>query len=281
MRFKRVYIEITNTCNLSCHFCIQNHRPARMMNISEFTSIIEQISPYSDYVYLHVMGEPLSHPLLDDFLHVTDAAKRKVNITTNGTLLKAKKDILKQHAIRQINVSLHSFPEHVSPHYLQDVFESCEELAANGIYINYRLWSLKHEMLSSESEDILAVIKERYHMDMERESIHRMQRMALQDHISLHFEDVFTWPSLQHPFVNTTGRCLGMKDMCGILSNGDVVPCCLDSAGDNVLGNVYERSFQDIITSAEAEEIVQGFANHKVVKALCQHCSYRLRFYDK
>lgn len=281
MRFKRIYIEITNTCNLQCSFCVQNQRVPKQMNVEEFQHCIDEIKEYCNFVYLHVLGEPLSHPMLNDILHILDQNKMQVTITTNGTLLYQKKEILLSHTIRQINVSLHSFPQHIQPNYFQHVFETSEALAKHGVYMNYRLWNLYGKDIQQvQAQAVLSEINAYYTIPQEEILMKRMQRVALKERISLHFEEVFIWPSLHHSYVNDIGRCLGMKDMCAILSNGDVVPCCLDSKGDCVLGNVHEMSFSDIIQSDKAQGIVNGFATHKVVETLCQHCSYRLRFYN-
>ena len=119
MQFKRIYVEITNTCNLSCSFCIQNQRKPRRMSVAQFSHVIREIKPYTGHVYLHVLGEPLSHPDLKTFLQICDEQGMQVNLTTNGTLLKACRDVLINSRLRQVNVSLHSFPEHEQPQYLK------------------------------------------------------------------------------------------------------------------------------------------------------------------
>ena len=65
---KRVYIEITNGCNLSRSFCVQKHEKRRDISILEFEYILKQIKPFTSYIYLHVLGEPLSHPKLEEIL---------------------------------------------------------------------------------------------------------------------------------------------------------------------------------------------------------------------
>lgn len=282
MRFKRVYIEITNICNLTCSFCAQNQRVPRRMTIEEFEHCITQIQPYTTYVYLHILGEPLAHPDLDAFLSILDTSSLQVNITTNGTLLRQQVAVLTKHRIRQINVSLHSFPQHIQPRYFEDVFTACDILASQQIYINYRLWNLHAQDEQQEGAlQILTKLKEHYALVTQAIQLKRLARFTIQDYISLHFEEVFVWPSLMNPYVNDIGRCLGMKDMCGILSNGDIVPCCLDAKGDCVLGNIHTSAFLNILASERANAIVNGFQRHHVVEDLCQHCSYRLRFYHK
>ncbi len=277
MRFKRVYIEITNACNLSCSFCIKNDRPIHSMTIEEFSHIISQVKPYTDYVYLHILGEPLSHPHLLAFLDICKDAKIKVNITTNGTLLRKKGEELCHPALRQLNVSLHSFSEHEQANYLNDVCTYSRLLAKHNIHINLRLWSLENGVLSKESKKLLEEVCAYFQVEKPAE-IKRLKRFDLEKYIHLHFEEVFQWPSLKHPYVSDTGRCLGMKIMAGILSDGTLVPCCLDSKKECNLGNVFTTPLKDLLESERVKSICKGFDENRIEEELCKHCSYRLRF---
>ena len=161
-RFKKIYIEITNNCNLNCSFCSEIKKPKKEMTTREFEIIISKIKDYTDYIYLHIKGEPLLHSKLDELLTICDNNKIYVNITTNGTLLKEKKNILLKHkSVRQINISLHS--ENNKNNYFDDVFNTCDELSKN-IYINYRLWTLKDSKLNKESKIIYDKIKKNYNI---------------------------------------------------------------------------------------------------------------------
>ena len=62
--FNRAYIEITNLCNFHCDFCPGTTRPPMAMRLSDFRTAAEKLRPLTDYLYLHVMGEPLLHPQL-------------------------------------------------------------------------------------------------------------------------------------------------------------------------------------------------------------------------
>ena len=59
---KKAYVEITNRCNLACSFCPKTKRAPRTMSAQEFDLILSRLEGYVQYVYLHVMGEPLLHP---------------------------------------------------------------------------------------------------------------------------------------------------------------------------------------------------------------------------
>nr|MCR5787718.1 radical SAM protein [Bacilli bacterium] len=59
--FKKIYIEISNVCNLNCPFCLNSKRDKKSLTIEEFKTILDKIKPYTKYLYFHVLGEPLLH----------------------------------------------------------------------------------------------------------------------------------------------------------------------------------------------------------------------------
>ncbi|MBQ7126749.1 radical SAM protein, partial [bacterium] len=69
------YLEISNICNLSCSFCSDHHRPFRTMTLQEINQALDQIKEVTDYVYLHLKGEPLLHP---DFNEILASIKNKL-----------------------------------------------------------------------------------------------------------------------------------------------------------------------------------------------------------
>lgn len=77
MKFKRIYIEITNICNLKCSFCSNSKRNKKEMSIDEFELVMSKITMYTDYIYLHVKGEALSHHYLDDILSICKKYNKK------------------------------------------------------------------------------------------------------------------------------------------------------------------------------------------------------------
>lgn len=273
MRFKKIYIEITNQCNLNCSFCAHTKRPLKMMSIDEFKNIIQQIKPYTNYIYLHVLGEPLIHPDLETFLQIAYENKLFVNLTSNATLLMQKKDILlSSPALRQINLSLHSFP-HI-PDYLEKTVQAGDELSEHGIYVSYRLWTLKDD-LDLESKKTIKYLEEHYHLNIPRYK----DSVKLKPHCFLSFDKEFLWPSTSHPFVSQKGTCQGWRHMCAILVDGSVVPCCLDANGQALLGNLFETPFNDIL--AKHDDLLKDFQNHKLSLPLCQKCTYRKKFDKK
>ena len=65
---KKVYFEITNVCNLSCSFCPKTKRKKRFVSLSEFEEVAKKLEGKTEYLYLHLMGEPTLHPELEEIL---------------------------------------------------------------------------------------------------------------------------------------------------------------------------------------------------------------------
>ena len=53
--YKKVYIEITNNCNLSCDFCPHNKRKNEFITLDNFNIILDKLENYTKYLYLHAI----------------------------------------------------------------------------------------------------------------------------------------------------------------------------------------------------------------------------------
>ena len=93
-RFQKIYLEISNVCNLKCSFCPGTKRAPRIMQENTFSQILPQLRPFTDFLYFHLMGEPLCHPNLERYLEIAHNHDFKVILTTNGTLLQQRQEML-------------------------------------------------------------------------------------------------------------------------------------------------------------------------------------------
>ena len=263
--FKKIYIEITNNCNLNCDFCIGNERRKKFISKDEFNVLLDKLEGYTKYLYFHVMGEPLLHPNINELI---DMAKDRyfINITTNGYLIKRIED---NKNIRQVNISLHSYDTKYNKSiedYLSDVFSASDKLVSNGSYIKYRLW------VGNENRDvIIKTLEDKYDVE-----IGNLDNIKLSDKVYYEVEQEFIWPSMDNDYYNECGLCMGCRSHIGILVDGTVVPCCLDSAGIINLGNIYKNELNDIIGSEFFNSLKKGFLENKKVHELCRKCN----FYD-
>ena len=67
-------------------------------------------------------------------------------------------------------------------------------------------------------------------------------------------------------------------DQIAVLSDGTVVPCCLDNEGALALGNLFRQALSDILVSLPACAIREGFARGERAAPLCRRCGYAERF---
>ncbi len=279
MRFKRVYVEIGNICNLNCSFCSELRRKKRQMTASEFSHIAKEIKPYTDYLYFHIKGEPLLHPNLSEFFDICDEYKFFVNITTNGTLLDKTGDmILNKPSLRQINISLHSFPAHKMEGYLNTVLDFSKKASLEyKKYVVLRFWNLDSTRSADDTSlAMLTRIKDYFNFEGDLFEAMKGRSVMLEKGIFISFEEEFTWPSLENPFISDEGICYGTRSMLGILADGTVVPCCLDSNGEAPLGNIFESPMDEIIKKIDIVSL--NLTNRHIDLELCKHCSYRTRF---
>ncbi len=290
MRFRQIYIEITNVCNLACPFCPGTGRAPAYMDAALFADIARQVKPLTEQVYLHVMGEPLLHPELTRFIEICAGLGLPVAITTNGTLLDSPAAAgLLNPVVRQINISLHSLRQLHSQadkeerlkrvlDFTKKAFEQRPEL-----YINYRLWNLdtpSEELDSGANDWICRSIEKAFGVTIPAtgHSSGRKSRPLL-NRLYLHLDTCFEWPDINSGKpLNTEGFCHALGTHCAILADGTVVPCCLDRDGITALGNCRQQSILDILDSPRAKAILTGFENGILTEALCRKCTYCSRF---
>lgn len=276
MRFHKIYLEISNICNLNCAFCPGTRRKKRALSEEEFSLLLPKLRPWSEYLYFHLMGEPLCHPKLETFLQLAHAHDFKVIITTNGTLLKKKQNmLLKSPGLYKINISLHAFEANdlsISfDQYLDDCF-SFGKAAEGKKLVVFRLWN--NGGADKRNEEILSKL----HTYFPEEWLHQKRGIQIGKKVFLEFGDKFDWPDLNAPQGSDQVFCYGLRDQIGIQCDGTVVPCCLDHEGDLALGNLFEQDLDKILESPRAQAIYNGFRNRKATEELCRKCGYARRF---
>lgn len=282
-KFKKVYIETTNICNLSCNFCPKTSRKLSFMDEKSFEYIIKSVRPYTDHVYFHLMGEPFLNANLKRFLEISRENELKVNITTNGTLLNNVKDVLlNAPALRQINISLHSFEANNQGvdfnEYIDTIIHFVKEITEKtNVICSLRLWNLDTRYTASNNMniDILKLLENEFNLDCDlKEKLREKNSFKLKNNVYISMGEKFKWPSLKVEELGERAFCYGLRDQIGILVDGTVVPCCLDSEGSIPLGNVFEEKLEDILNSKRAQDIYNGFSSRNAVEDLCKRCGF-------
>ena len=280
--FKKIYIEITNICNLKCKFCPETNRAKEIMSVEKFEEIVRKIHKHTQLVCLHIKGEPFLYNHLKEILNILEKYKLKANITTNGTLIKQKLETLKNSkAVRQINFSIHSIMqnENINKQYLQDIFESVEKL--ENVIISYRLWNLKTIKENDVNNQIIQELEKQYDIKNLKQKLTEKDFYKIKDNIFINQDIEFTWPNLNGPIIIENGKCLALKEQIGILVDGTVVPCCLDNNGDIPLGNIFDETLEEILQKEKSIIIKKNFENKIITCELCKTCGFLKRLENK
>ncbi len=273
---KKAYLEITNICNLSCAFCPGTGRAPRMMDRETFEVIAEKLRGHTEYLYFHLMGEPLLHPLLGEFLEIAESLGFRVMLTTNGTLLgKCGTLLCESPALLKVNISLQSFEANAGGEleaYMTECIDFAKAAASVGKRCEFRLWN--RNGLDSLNGSINDILQQAFPPPWQRSR----EGWKLAQRVWLEPGDRFDWPDLQARDRGELCFCYGLRDQIGVLCDGTVVPCCLDHEGDIPLGNLLERGLEDILADKRAVAIREGFSRRRAVEELCRRCGYARRF---
>lgn len=280
--FERIYVEIGNVCNLNCSFCVGTKREKRQMTAIEFDEVLSKIKGRTKFVYLHLLGEPLIHRELDSLLKTAKRHNIPVCITTNGTLLKSKGGIILENSsiVHKVSISLHSQEANSilpTESYLENAVEFSKKAAEKGIYTVFRLWnedSAEGKGKNSQNAEIEGFLRNNFNDEWQV----RPRGFRLTKNIFLEYDGLFTWPTESRADTEENGFCHGLSNQLGILVDGTVVPCCLDSEGEIKLGNIFDSSLEEILEGNSATEIKSGFQKGKFVHPLCKKCTFARKF---
>ena len=277
---KKAYLEITNACNLRCSFCHGTKREIKYLSVQEFTAAAEKLRNVTEYLYFHLMGEPLLHPHLAEFFEIAASLGFKVILTTNGTLLPKKAELLlAAKPLHKVSISLHCYEANdigISlEEYLQGCFAFCAAAAKQGIIAVMRLWNI------GGAESMNQTILDAMHTHFPGEWAETRSGYRLTDRVFLEWGERFDWPDMEADYVDSNHTCYGLRDQIGILSNGTIVPCCLDAEGGIPLGNIFTDDLDAVLASPRAVALKRSFENRNITEELCLRCGYAGRMVKK
>ena len=273
--YSRVYVEITNICNMNCSFCHGHSRKAGRMSRVDFTRVLDKLAGQTKYIYYHLMGEPLTHPELPEFLKLAAEKGFRSVITTNGTLLKKRGAEIIAAGPHKVSVSLHSFEGESREgyeSYLGDVADFAEAASRAGIIVVLRMWNRGYD--EGRNDMAFEFLRSR----LAGEWTENTRGIRVHDKLHMEWGDRFEWPDKAAPVQGGEVFCYGLRDHFGVLCDGTVVPCCLDSEGVISLGNIFDEEISDILNSPRAKAMVQGFECRTASEELCRRCGYAQRF---
>ena len=267
----RCYLEITNICNLDCLFCPKTDRTKRRLSVEEFDLLTDKLRGQIKFLYFHLMGEPFLHPHLPEFIQIARRKGFVPVLTTNGTLLSKAHGVV-EALPHKIQISLHSHEGNAKEHpeeYIREVMTFAQEAASRGILIVLRLWNQGgYDTTNDYIQDLITQYQP-------RPWTQRHDGWKLTENLYIEYDRMFEWPDAEREeFEEKEVFCYALRNQIGVLVDGSVVPCCLDHAGDIILGNLFKQSIGEILASPRAKALYDGFTKHEASEELCRKCGY-------
>lgn len=269
--YNKAYVEIINTCNLSCSFCPKTKRKPRAMSVEEFSCVLDKVMPLTKYVYLHVVGEPTTHPQFEKIIQVGNVKGAKITVTTNGTKLERLYNAVKDDPIYKVNVSLTMIGgnEVDVKEYVESVAKYAKLLSSIGVIVVLRLWNKGGN--DCKNGDAIAVLRE----NLGDFAFSDKGSVKISERLYVEGDDAFEWDSEEE---KESGFCMALKDQFGVLSDGTVVPCCIDHDGEINLGNAFTEDLGEILKSERAVALREGLKRRVLVEERCKHCGFNAKF---
>ncbi|MCQ2672068.1 SPASM domain-containing protein [Helicobacter pylori] len=283
--FKKIYIELSDICGLQCSFCPNPKNIRGVMPLELFEKVCKEVAPLTPIITLHVLGDPCKLKNLNRYLNVAKRFSLKVDLVTSGEYLHDFEALL-QDVIYQISISLDAGLDHhnkLNQHrYIQKILEFCRYKCEKNseVFLNLRI----QDSTLEKHQNLIKPFLESFEC-ISLETLISQGRARLFKKSFLNIQKTFKWPNLndQNP-LNQESKipyCYGLIKQVAILSNGVVVPCCMDTQANINLGNLNHTPLKDILNSQKAIAIKTHFLKGEALELLCKNCSYPLIRYKK
>lgn len=294
MRFEKIYIELSDICGLNCGFCPSVKGVRGAMSVEKFGIIAKKVAEKARIYTFHLLGDPLVLPNLKDFVKIANAHKMTLELTTSGFYMSEKNTqlLLESENIRQINLSLMAFLAQKKLNlneYFAPILRFLRlHLGQNSqSFVNLRLWNLGANFTPPfENNAIYSLLEREFNTKIQKNA----PKNRLENRIILHQSELFCWAGtkandlgVQKEFVDLQGEknapcvkgsCHALRKQIGILSDGTVVPCCMDTSGVMGLGNLFTQELSEILASKRAVAMKKGFERGEFTEKLCQQCEF-------
>ena len=219
-QLKKAYLELTNVCNLDCVFCPGTRRAKGFLSPEDFQRYGEKLRPHTKYLYLHLMGEPLLHPQLEDILKRAADLRFCVMVTTNGTLLDRRGALLwNSPAVKKVSISLHSFEGSGTQGGIAGYLDTCVRFALRaaeeGKRCALRLWNRDGKDtrgVNSLNGTVLTELERAFPRPWKE----GRRGTTLAPRIFLEWGERFDWPDLSAPEGDSPSFCYGLRDQVGV-----------------------------------------------------------------
>lgn len=289
---KKIYIELSDICHLACSFCPAPKGVRGVMSLEAFAHALDSALMLTKRIALHILGDPCALPNLANYLTLAHSKGAEIELVTSGAFFhKHRPQTLLSPPVYQLSISLEAGIDNAIANYATKLapllayhlqHPSCFlnlRVQDSSLYQNPQaLCTLLRQILP---ESIFTPTHHTHHQKfchaLSRNDIYTLfdekGRIRLWSKAFLIIKPHFTWAGFA-TMPQKHKSCHALKEQIGILSDGTIVPCCMDTQGAINLGNITTTSLQEALHSPRAVAMKNGFKTQRAVESLCQHCGF-------
>lgn len=278
----RLWVEITNRCNLKCRFCVNKDIPPALKGDMDFNLYKKIINEATGSVYdinLFHRGEPLLHPKLIPIISYAKNRGIKTRIHTNATLLNP--ELSRKIILSGLDLISFSFDGYTKKTYEKNRIGASYEKSLNNIIDFLRI---KKELKSKKPFTIIQVMEfndestMKETMEQKKKFLKKFRNLPLnkltvrsphnwggllkQKALGKRYEENKRIISCTFPWYSLT-----------IFYNGKVFLCPQDFLGKILLGDLNKNSIEEIFNNKAIKEIRKKFKALNTNKIIpCKDC---------
>lgn len=285
-----VTIEPTSACNLECPVCETGAgvlgRETRHMAPSQFRAIIDKIGPHTNTLMFYFMGEPfLNKHAYEMIRYAKQAGIPFVESCTNGECVNPEQLVTcgldkvsfqiggitqQTHEVYRVGGRLDRAMERLR----ETVRLRNERRAALRIEVGLILMKHNEHEAAEFRRSMLALgVDETVVIDPCVRTIEQGNRFLPSDRAHwIYDEGAFARGHLR-PKVLPRNVCPWIYYSIAIHANGNVVPCCRDSRGEEVMGNILEQDLDEIWNGPKFRSLRRRIHRNQGSVGICRLCS--------
>jgi radical SAM protein with 4Fe4S-binding SPASM domain len=270
-------IEATNYCNLRCPMCPHDlmEREVGYMSFDLFKRVIDEVRGYSTEVRLHNMGESLFHRQIDQLIEYAKVNDIKTVLSSNASALTERAAVkILDAGLDELLISFDGASKETYE-FLREgarydkVLEKVEAFLALRERRGARLPRVTMSIINLPmTQAEIAAFRGRWE---KRVDAVRIKPARNWDGSSERINGLVNIRPLRPP----ESPCSWLWTSLVVLWDGRVVPCCMDYDAKAVLGNVNDKTLEQIFNDepmrALRRQHVEGRVNES---ALCRGCAW-------
>ena len=299
-----VSVEPANFCQLRCPECPvgiasspNRLSPNRLMPLSIFERVLEQVQANAHTMQFYFQGEPLLNKQLPEMIAMAHQVGLYTIVSTNAQALNhSTAEALVKSGLSRIIVSIDGFSEESYAAYrvggsLHKALEGLQHLANAKVEFHSRIRIELQVLRLKTNEHEWDWIKKNYkklgatHLVFKTAQLYNFEHghplMPTNERYSRYrktadgsYVHKNHSPLALSPYrLIASHPCLRLWSGCVITTSGDILPCCYDKDHRHALGNITTQSLSDIFHSKKANAlrrcILKGY-----LPEMCKNCNH-------